>query len=219
MYAAIRGLLHNYQQAHDRPASPQQHLLMQATSAQHAMCESCMQDMQDPQHTPRSVHPTVLPMLSVAGPSLLIILLAAVAAFVAAAHHHSVPAGSTTTMSCIGFLLLLLGQRRMIVATCAGLISVLPILAAVAALLSQPEWVQQGSARVAADSLQGLAAGYSTYVLLLLLLPMVRQWGSRAAGLSLWGGAAAGCLVCLALKALCASTPYCLHVNGAGVLG
>jgi hypothetical protein len=91
------------------------------------------------------------------------------------------------------------------------------VLVAIAALLSQPEWIGQGSARVAADSLQGLTAGFNMLVLLLLLLPAVRQWGPKAAAAGAWGGAAVGLVLCGGVAALCFGTPYCLHVHQSSV--
>lgn len=121
------------------------------------------------------------------------------------------------SLGCLGFLLLLLSSRKRLITATAGLISSMPVLVAIAALLSQPEWVGQGSARIAADSLQGLAAGFNMLVLLLLLLPSVRQWGPKAAAVGCWSGAAAGVVLCAGVAALCFGTPYCLHPVVGGV--
>jgi hypothetical protein len=120
-------------------------------------------------------------------------------------------AGIVLSLGCLGFLLLLLSSHKRLITATAGLISSMPVLVAIAALLSQPEWVGQGSARVAADSLEGLAAGFNMLVLMLLLLPSVRQWGPKAAAVGSWSGAAAGVVLCAGVAALCFGTPYCLH--------
>lgn len=122
-------------------------------------------------------------------------------------------AGVVLSLGCLGFLLLLLGTRRRLVTAVAGLTCSTPVLVAIAALLSQPAWVGQGSARVAADGLQGLAAGFNLLVLLLLLLPSVKQWGPKAVSVGVWSGAAVGLLLCSGVAALCFGTPYCLHVH------
>lgn len=121
-------------------------------------------------------------------------------------------AGVVLSLGCLGFLMLLLGSRKRLVVAASGLTCSLPLLVAIAALLSQPAWVGQGSARVAADGLQGLAAGFNLLVLLLLLLPTVRQWGPKAAAVGLWSGAGAGVVLCAGVSVLCLSTPYCMHV-------
>lgn len=117
------------------------------------------------------------------------------------------------TLGCLGFLLLLLSGRCGLITAAAALMSSMPVLVAIAALLSQPEWIGQGSARAAADSLQGLTAGFNMLVLLLLLLPAVRQWGPKAAAAGAWGGALVGLVLCGGVAALCFGTPYCLHVH------
>lgn len=122
-------------------------------------------------------------------------------------------AGVVLSLGSLGFLLLLLGTRKRLVTAAAGLTCSMPVLVAIAALLSQPAWVGQGSARVAADGLQGLAAGFNLLVLLLLLLPSVRQWGPKAVAVGVWSGAAAGLVLCSGVAALCFGTPYCLHVH------
>lgn len=127
--------------------------------------------------------------------------------------------GVVLTLGCSGFLLLLLSGRHGLITAAAGLTSSMPVLVAIAALLSQPEWIGQGSARVAADSLQGLTAGFNMLVLLLLLLPAVRQWGPKATAAGAWGGAAVGLILCGGVAALCFATPYCLHVHQSSVGG
>jgi hypothetical protein len=137
--------------------------------------------------------------------------------------------GCLTGLGCVGFLLPLfaaqphhqqhLQRRSLHIAAAAAGVSAVPVCVAVAALLSQPSWVQQGSAAAAADSLQGLAAGFNAYVLLLLLLPLSRRIGPpRGVRAACWVGAAAGALACLLLLGLCAATPYCLHGLGGGAL-
>jgi hypothetical protein len=123
-------------------------------------------------------------------------------------------AGCVMSLGALGFLLLLLSSHKQrTVTAAAALVSSVPVFVAVAALLSQPAWVSQGSARVAADSLQGLAAGYNLLVLLVLLLPAVKRWGPKAVAAGAWGGAATGLVVCAGVAGLCLGTPYCLHVH------
>jgi hypothetical protein len=124
-------------------------------------------------------------------------------------------AGLVLALGCLGFLRLLLSTRTRLLTAAAGALSSLPVFVAFAALLSQPVWVGQGSARIAADGLQGLAAGFNVYVLLLLLLPTVRRLGPKAAGAGVWVGAGAGLALCACLAGLCIGTPYCLHVQAA----
>lgn len=109
--------------------------------------------------------------------------------------------------------MLLLGARKRLITAIAGCLGGLPVLVAIAALLSQPAWVSQGSAATAADGLQGLAVGYNLLVLLLLLLPTVKQWGPKAASLGAWCGGVTGVLVSAGVAGLCLGTPYCLHVQ------
>lgn len=78
---------------------------------------------------------------------------------------------------CISFLLLLLGSRKQRATAAAGRPPGSPC--SLATLLSQPGWLAQGSAHVATDSLQGLAAGFSLLSGLKLLLPVEGQWGSQ----------------------------------------
>lgn len=121
--------------------------------------------------------------------------------------------GCLLSLGCLGFLLLLLSStRKHAVTAAAACVSSMPVVVAIAALLSQPAWISQGSARVAADGLQGLAAGFNLLVLLLLLLPTVRQWGPKAASVGAWGGAVGGCAVLALVAGLCFGTPYCLRV-------
>lgn len=128
------------------------------------------------------------------------------------------PTGCLLSLGCLGFCLPLLGARRVHVGCAAGLVACMPVAVAVAALLSQPAWVQQGSARAAADGLQGLTTGFSGHVLLLLLLPLVRRWGTThpATESAWWGGVGAGVVLCLGLAGLCTATPYCLSASPLG---
>jgi hypothetical protein len=124
--------------------------------------------------------------------------------------------GALTCVSCLGFLLPLLGAHRLRLGLSAGAINAVPAAVAIAALLSQPTWVAQGSARAVADSLQGLAAGFKGCVVL-LLLPLLRRCGAPAgAEPAVVGGAAGGLVVCAGLCGLCLATPYCLRVHGMG---
>jgi hypothetical protein len=124
-------------------------------------------------------------------------------------------AGLVLVLGSLGFLRLLLSTRTRLLTAAAGLLSSLPVVVTFAALLSQPVWVGQGSARVAADGLQGLASGFNVFVLLLLLLPTVRRLGPKAAGVGMWVGAGAGLMLCACVAGMCFGTPYCLHVQAA----
>jgi len=95
----------------------------------------------------------------------------------------------------------------------AGALSSLPVLVAVAVLLAQPGWAQQGGALEAADSLQGLAVGYNVFVLLVLVLPMARRWNVNKTSAGLLSGSCIAFLACVCQLLLCIGTPYCLNVN------
>lgn len=128
-------------------------------------------------------------------------------------------AGGLFGAACLGLLLPLLGQQaRPLLAAAAGGVGSVPLLVALAVLLMQPGWVQQGLAYGAADSLQGLAVGFNAFVLLLLVLPMARRWAAQQAHASFAAGAAASLLACAGLGLLCLSTPYCLHASPASLL-
>lgn len=121
--------------------------------------------------------------------------------------------------ACVSLLLPLLGHRSRLVGAAAALVSSMPLLVAVLALLFKPAWVQQGAAFAAADNMQGLLAGFNLFVLLLLVLPMGNRWGPRKCSLGVACGLGWGVAVSGVLALLCALSPYCLHVRAVELFG
>jgi len=113
----------------------------------------------------------------------------------------------------MGLLLVVMSSQQRFISMAAGALSSLPVLVAVAVLLAQPGWAQQGGALEAADRLQGLAVGYNVFVLLVLVLPMARRWNVNKTSAGLLSGSCIAFLVCVCQLLLCTGTPYCLHVN------
>lgn len=126
------------------------------------------------------------------------------------------------SLGCSGFLAPLFsrcGGRKWLATAVAGLVSSIPVVVALAALLlSQPGSVMTGSALAGrtVDCLQGFCVGFNLLVALRLLLPAVKQSGASAArtATARWalGGAVGGTMLQFGTAALCLGTPYCLVV-------
>jgi hypothetical protein len=123
-------------------------------------------------------------------------------------------AGVVLSLDCSGFLAYLLRARTRLATTVAGIVSSLPVLVALAALMLQPVTGLTGSPLAGKmHCLQGMSVGFNLFVAL-RLLPATSQTGRGIARMAAaqWAlsGALAGVVGCAGMVVLCLGTPYCL---------